>query len=63
MTPEQYLINQLVPIITANNPQASTAAVTAYCTQLAYFYTQFILPNITADTSTGVITFNIPAGN
>lgn len=62
MTPSQYLISTLTPVVQANNPGASSDEVTAYVTQLATFYLAFILPNLRVDLTTGLISFVVPSG-
>lgn len=63
MTPEQWLINQLSPIVQANNPGASSDQVTAYVTSLAAFYTVYILPNLQVNLTTGAVAFVVPSGS
>lgn len=62
MTPQQWLISQLTPIVAANNPGASSAQVTAYVTQITTFYITYILPNLQVDLSTGKVSFIVPTG-
>ena len=61
MTPEQYLVSQLTVLISANNPQATSEEISAYCTQLASFYTQLILPNLSVNLTTGAVNFIVPS--
>lgn len=63
MTPSQWLITQLTPIVQANNPGASPDQVTAYVTQLTGFYLTFILPNLQVNLTTGLVNFIVPAGS
>lgn len=62
MTPLQWLISQLSPVIQANNPGASSDEVTAYATSLSSLYLTYILPNLSVNLTTGVITFVVPSG-
>ena len=61
MTPEQWLVQQLIPVIQQNNPGASSDDVQSYATSLAGLYFVYILPNLSADLNTGAITFTIPS--
>lgn len=61
MTPMQYLVSQIVPVIQANNPGASSDEVTQFATQFAGMYLNYILPNLRADLTTGVISFVVPS--
>lgn len=61
MTPLQYLVSQLAPIVQANNPGASSDEITAYVTQISQMYLGYILPNLTVNLSTGTITFVVPS--
>lgn len=60
MTPTQWLVSQLVPVIQSNNPGASSDEVTAYATQLATLYLTYILPNLSVNLTTGAISFVVP---
>jgi hypothetical protein len=60
MTPLEYLVSQLVPLIQSNNPGASSDEVTAYATQFADTYLTYILPNLQVDLSNGSVTFVVP---
>lgn len=61
MTPEQWLVSQLVPVIQNNNPGASIDECTAYATSLTVLYFTYILPNLQVNLSTGAITFVVPS--
>lgn len=61
MTPEQWLISQLAPIIQSNNPGASSDEVNAYVTQLAIFYLNYILPNLQVNLTSGLVNFVVPS--
>lgn len=61
MTPLQYLIGVLSPIIQANNPGASSDEVTAFATQFSGMYLQYILPNLQVNLSTGSVIFVVPS--
>jgi hypothetical protein len=61
MTPSQWLISQLVPVIQSNNPGASSDEVTAYATSLAGLYFNYILPNLQVNLTTGAISFVVPS--
>lgn len=62
MNPTQtYIFNKLVTILTTNNPQADPNSIILLATELSSLWANLILPNLTADTTTGVITFNIPS--
>lgn len=61
MTPIQYLVSQLVPVIQSNNPGASSDEVTAYATQFAGAYLTYILPNLQVNLTTGAIVFTVPS--
>lgn len=63
MTPQQWLVSQLVPVIQANNPGASSDEVSSYAAGLGVFYFTYILPNLQVNLSTGAITFVIPPGS
>lgn len=60
MTPQQWLVSQLSPVIQANNPGASPDEVTAYASSLAILYLTYILPNLKTDLTTGLISFIVP---
>lgn len=60
MSPSDYLISTLTPVVQANNPGASPASVTAYVTQLTTFYLTYILPNLKVDLTTGLVSFIVP---
>lgn len=60
MTAQQWLITQLSPLIQFNNPGATADEVTVFATELAGFYLNYILPNIKADLTTGLISFIVP---
>lgn len=61
MTPSQYLISTLTPVVQANNPGASSDEVTAYVGGLTTFYLTYILPNLSVNLTTGAITFIVPS--
>lgn len=63
MTPQQWLITQLTPIVQTNNPGASSDQVTAYVTSLATFYLAYILPNLSVNLTTGAVIFVVPSGS
>lgn len=60
MTPQQWLVSTLTPVLIANNPQSSSDQCTAYATQLAVFYFNYILPNLQVNLSTGAVNFIVP---
>lgn len=60
MTPSQYLVSVLTPIVTSNNPGASADEVTAYVNQLVGFYIVEILPNLSVNLTTGAVSFIVP---
>lgn len=60
MTPQQWLVAQLTPVIQTNNPGASSDECAAFAGQLAGFYITYILPNIKTDLTTGLISFIVP---
>lgn len=62
MTPQQYLVSQLTPVLTANNPGASAAGVQTLATELAGFYLTMILPNLSVNLTTGAVSFVVPVG-
>lgn len=61
MTPAQWLVTQLIPVIQGNNPGASSDEVAAYAASLAGLYFTYILPNLQVNLSTGAITFVVPS--
>lgn len=61
MTPSQWLAAQLMPVVQANNPGASSDEVTLYVSGLVGFYTNYILPNLQVDLSTGKVSFVVPS--
>lgn len=61
MTPIQWLVTTLSPVIQTNNPGASPDEVTAYATQLATFYVTYILPNLMVNLTTGAVSFVVPS--
>lgn len=63
MTPTQWLISQISPVIQANNTGASSDEVTAYATSLVGLYLTFILPNLSVDLTTGAVNFVVPSGS
>lgn len=63
MTPAQWLISQLTPVIQANNPGASSDEVIAYATSLAGLYLVYILPNLQVNLITGTVSFIVPGGS
>lgn len=62
MTSQQWLVSQLIPVIQANNPGASSDEVASYAAGLGIFYFAYILPNLQVNLTTGAITFVIPTG-
>lgn len=60
MTPQQYLYSQLVTILTTNNPNADPAGVSLLANELAGLWANLILPNLSVNLSTGVVTFVVP---
>lgn len=63
MDPIDYLVSQLEPVVQANNQGASAAECTAYATQLATAYIDYILPNLQVNLTTGAVTFVVPSGS
>lgn len=63
MTPLQWLVSQVSPVIQANNPGASSDEVTAYATSLGTLYLNYILPNLQVNLTTGLISFVVPSGS
>lgn len=63
MTPLQYIVAQISPVIQANNPGASADEVTSFATQLGTFYIGVILPNLQVNLTTGVVNFVVPSGS
>lgn len=63
MTPQQWLVSQIAPIIQINNPGASSDECTAYASQFAGLYVNFILPNLQVNLTTGVVSFVVPSGS
>lgn len=61
MTPSQYLVSVLTPIVTSNNPGASSDEITAYVNQLVAFYIIYILPNLLVNLTTGAVNFIVPS--
>lgn len=57
---QTYLYNQLVTILTNNNPGASAASVQQLATELSGLWATLILPNLQVDLSTGKVTFIVP---
>lgn len=63
MTPQQtWIINQITPILVANNPGASADQILIYATTLSGFMLSIIIPNL-QDINGNPITFVIPAGS
>lgn len=62
MTPEQYIIAQMISLISAQNPGASSDEVSQFATDFAAFYINLILPNLSVNLTTGAITFVVPSG-
>ncbi len=62
MTPLQWLVSQISPVIQSNNPGASSDEVTAYATSLGNLYLTYILPNLQVDLTTGLVSFIVPSG-
>lgn len=63
MTPLQYLISQLTPIVQAHNPGAPSDEVAQYVSDLIGFQVGIFLPNLQADLTTGKISFVVPEGS
>lgn len=61
MTPQQWLFGKLTTILASNNPGASADEVAQLAGELAGLWATLILPNLTADLTTGAIVFNVPA--
>lgn len=61
---QQWLIDQLTPVISSNNPGAPIAGVTGYAFQISTFYLGYILPYLVVTDSitgaTGTVSFNPP---
>lgn len=60
MTPAQYLVTTLTPVVQNNNPGASSDEISAYVNQLVGFYINYILPNLSVNLTTGAVTFVVP---
>lgn len=63
MTPQQWLMSQLVTILQANNPGASSDEVAQLAAELSGLWANLILPNLSVNLTTGAITFNVPSGS
>lgn len=61
MTPQQYLVSQLSPILQGNNPGADSSEVAQLAMELAGLWANLILPNLSVNLTTGVVTFNVPS--
>lgn len=60
MTVQQWLVSQLAPILQSNNPGASSDEVLQLATELAGLWANLILPNLSANLTTGAIVFTVP---
>lgn len=61
MTPQQWLQAQLVTILTANNPQATSAGVALLANELSGLWANLILPNLSVNLTTGAVNFVVPS--
>lgn len=64
MSPQQlWIYNQLVTILTTNNPNASIASIQLLATELSGLWANLILPNLTVNLTTGAVSFVVPSGS
>ena len=61
MNPQQWLYAKLVVILTTNNPNADPAGINLLATELSGLWATLVLPNLSANLTTGAIVFNVPS--
>ncbi len=62
MTPQQWIVSQLIPILTAANPGADPDGIAAYANQMSEFIVNLVIPNL-QDVNGNPITFVVPQGS